>query len=130
MYPALIHKDRESDYGVSFPDVPGCVSAGSTPEEAHELAEEALQFHVDGMLEDGEPVSEPTTLTNAYTLAKEQGTLVVTMVPVRIPGKARRINVTMEENLLDEIDQAAAKRGMSRSGFLAEGARRLMGMGE
>ncbi|MBV8450385.1 MAG: type II toxin-antitoxin system HicB family antitoxin [Hyphomicrobiales bacterium] len=45
-YIALIHKDRESDFGISFPDFPGCISAGSTLEEAASMAAEALSGHV------------------------------------------------------------------------------------
>ena len=58
-YIALIHKDAGTDDGVSFPDFPGCVSAGTTLDEARELAVEALALHVDGMIEDGEAVPEP-----------------------------------------------------------------------
>ena len=39
---ALIHKDKHSDFGISFPDFPGCVSAGSTLEEAADMGAEAL----------------------------------------------------------------------------------------
>ena len=48
-YPALIHKEEHSDYGVSFPDFPGCITAGETLEEAYQMAEEALQVHIEGM---------------------------------------------------------------------------------
>ncbi|MFY9875652.1 MAG: type II toxin-antitoxin system HicB family antitoxin, partial [Rhodomicrobium sp.] len=41
-YPALVDKDAESDFGVSFPDFPGCVSAGETLEDALIGAQEAL----------------------------------------------------------------------------------------
>lgn len=58
-YIAIVHKDDGSDYGVSFPDFPGCVSAGSTLAEAHEGAAEALMLHIKGMQEDGEPIPEP-----------------------------------------------------------------------
>nr|WP_312038822.1 type II toxin-antitoxin system HicB family antitoxin [Pseudorhizobium tarimense] len=46
----LIHKEEGSDYGVSFPDFPGVVTAGVTLDEARHLAEEALSFHVEGCL--------------------------------------------------------------------------------
>ena len=49
-YIGLIHKDADSDYGVSFPDFPGAVTAGSTLDEARAMAEEALPFHIDGMI--------------------------------------------------------------------------------
>ena len=48
-YTGLIHKDPDSDYGVSFPDLPGCITAGHTVEEAREMAAEALALHL-GML--------------------------------------------------------------------------------
>jgi predicted RNase H-like HicB family nuclease len=58
-YVALIHKDPDSDYGVSFPDLPGCVTAGSMLDEAITMAEEALALHMEGLLEDGEDVPAP-----------------------------------------------------------------------
>jgi predicted RNase H-like HicB family nuclease len=61
-YIALIHKDPDSDFGVSFPDFPGCFSAGSTLEEARSMAEEALDLHIRSMLEDGEDIPKPSSL--------------------------------------------------------------------
>ena len=58
-YIALIHKDAKSDYGVSFPDLPGCVTAGATLEEARAMASEALALHLEGMAEDGDAIPEP-----------------------------------------------------------------------
>jgi predicted RNase H-like HicB family nuclease len=61
-YIALLHKDRDSDYGVSFPDFPGCITAGMTLEEAQRMAAEALAFHIEGMIEDGDAIPDPSTL--------------------------------------------------------------------
>ncbi len=61
-YIGVIHKDHSSDYGVSFPDFPGCITAGSTVEEAKEMAYEALLFHIQGMLEDNETLPIPSKL--------------------------------------------------------------------
>ena len=55
-YIALIHKDADSDYGVSFPDLPGVVTVGSDLDEARRMATEALAFHLEGLAEDGEAV--------------------------------------------------------------------------
>lgn len=60
-YIGIIHKDNESDYGVSFPDFPGCITAGYTIEEAKTMAYEALLFHIEGMLEDGERLPLPSS---------------------------------------------------------------------
>ena len=51
-YIGLIHKDAGSDYGVSFPDLPGVVAVGKDLDEARAMAEEALAFHIDGMVAD------------------------------------------------------------------------------
>ena len=61
-YIALIHKDADSDYGVSFPDFPGVITAGRTLDEARALAEEALIFHIEGLIEDEEAIPEPSSL--------------------------------------------------------------------
>ena len=60
-YIGLVHKDPESDYGVSFPDLPGCVIAGHTFEEAKELAAVALTLHLEGMACSGEEIPEPSS---------------------------------------------------------------------
>lgn len=61
-YVALLSKDPDSDYGVDFPDFPGCVTAGETPEEARELALEALCLHIEGMIDSGEPIPSPSPI--------------------------------------------------------------------
>ncbi|MBZ9768222.1 type II toxin-antitoxin system HicB family antitoxin [Mesorhizobium sp. CA6] len=61
-YVGLIHKTEASDYGVSFPDFPGLITAGATIAEARDLAEQALAFHVNGMIEDAAPVPKPTPI--------------------------------------------------------------------
>ena len=62
VYPVAVHEDPDSDYGVSVPDLPGCISAGSTYAEALAMAREAIEFHMLGMAEDGETVPPPTTV--------------------------------------------------------------------
>lgn len=61
-YIALIHKDPASDYGVSFPDLPGCVTAGATLDEAREMAAEALAGHLATLAEDGVAAPSPSSL--------------------------------------------------------------------
>ncbi len=60
-YPAFIHKNTNSNFSVSFPDLPGCVSVGSSWFEIIANAKEALQFHIDGMIEDGEEIPLPSS---------------------------------------------------------------------
>jgi predicted RNase H-like HicB family nuclease len=63
-YIALVHKDVGTSYGVSFPDMPGCISAGDTFEEAVAFAAEALAGHIESMREDGDPIPAPRTSRN------------------------------------------------------------------
>jgi predicted RNase H-like HicB family nuclease len=60
-YIGIVHKDPTSDYGVSFPDFPGAVTAAPTFEEAVEMAAEALLLHVEGMLAEGETIPDPSS---------------------------------------------------------------------
>jgi predicted RNase H-like HicB family nuclease len=117
-YPALVDKDADSDFGVSFPDFPGCVSAGETLEDALLGAQEALSGHVALMVADGDALPRPISLEKVAG-EKEPSTVAITLVPVVLPGRARRVNVTLDEALLEEIDQISD----NRSGFLAEAAR-------
>ncbi len=117
-YPALVDKDEDSDFGVSFPDFPGCVSAGASVEEALIGAQEALAGHVALMLADGDALPIVSAFEDVAA-AREASTVAVTLIPVVLPGRARRVNVTLDEALLEEIDQISN----NRSGFLAEAAR-------
>jgi predicted RNase H-like HicB family nuclease len=118
-FPAVVvDKDADSDYIVVFPDFPGCVSAGSTLDEAVLGAQEALAGHVAQMAADGEGLPEPTPL-EAVTAQRDASMVAVTLVPVTVPGRALRVNISMDEALLDEIDAVAE----NRSRFLAEAAR-------
>lgn len=62
-YIAFLRKDTASDFGVEFPDLPGCISAGSTIEEAQEMAEEALAAHLAFLRSSGDPVPPPSPLS-------------------------------------------------------------------
>ena len=61
-YIALVHKDKDTSYGVSFPDVPGCISAGDTFEEAIDNASVALAGHLAIMEADGDPIPHARSL--------------------------------------------------------------------
>lgn len=129
-YIALVHKDAGSDYGISFPDFPGAVTAAPTLEEARAAAEEALALHVQGMIEDGEALPERSSLDAIMADAVNRDGLGI-LVPLKIePPKAVRINVTMPVDVLAAIDAHAEKEGFTRSGFLVRAAREAMATGE
>lgn len=129
-YRALLEPDGKGGYGVVFPDFPGCVSAASDAETAVNHAAEALALHVEGMLEDQNDLPAPSAPDAPLPdwLADEPGAerWVRVLVPVTVPGKARRINVTLEESLLARLDHAARNHRMTRSAFLADAVRRVL----
>ena len=91
-YIALVHKDLDSDYGVSFPDLPGCITVGSTLEEAHEMAREVLALHLEGLGADGETIPPPGSADQA--LAHEDAfdaiaLIVVEALPERTEEEAQ-----------------------------------------
>src|SRR3954465_11932140 len=59
-YIALVHKDDETGFGVSFPDFPGAATTAPTLDEAVERAGKALASQVESMIEDGAPIPPPT----------------------------------------------------------------------
>ena len=121
-YIALLRKGGDSDYGVDFPDFPGCVTAGRTLEETRRMAEEALAFHIDGMIAGGEMVPDPSDLDAVMADPQNREAVGFLVQVATRPERAVRINVTLPENLVQEIDQVTT----NRSRFLAEAARRRL----
>jgi predicted RNase H-like HicB family nuclease len=125
-YIALIHKEGDSDFGVSFPDFPGCVTAGSSLDEAMAMAAEALAGHIEVLAEDGEAILEPSSMEAIMSDPENRDGIAVLVRAPDHAGKVTRVNITLPENALAAIDRFAEKRGLSRSGLLLEGAKLLM----
>ncbi|MBI4963789.1 MAG: type II toxin-antitoxin system HicB family antitoxin [Desulfomonile tiedjei] len=122
---ALLRKEKDSDFGVDFPDFPGCITAGKTLDEANKRASEALKFHIKGMLEDGDPIPEPSSLDEIMAdPANDHAVPFLVTVP---DTKTKRVNITLPENDLEAIDDYAKRHKMSRSAFLLEAAKRALG---
>ncbi len=122
-YIALIHKEENSDYGVSFPDFPGCVSAGETIEEAKAMAQEALVNHITLLREMHMQIPVPTSLEEIMSCPENR--LAVAFLIEMPSHHTVRINVTLPEDILNIIDRRAGRLNLSRSAFLAEAALRF-----
>jgi predicted RNase H-like HicB family nuclease len=125
-YIGLIHKDPGSDYGVSFPDFPGVVTVGKDLDEARAMAEEALAFHIDGMVADGEAVPEASSLGEVMADPDNKDRVAILVAVKTDAAKSVRVNVTLPEDVLAQIDKFAKERGLSRSGFLAQAAKKII----
>ncbi|MDE2342898.1 MAG: type II toxin-antitoxin system HicB family antitoxin [Betaproteobacteria bacterium] len=123
-YTAILERDAEG-FSVYFPDVPGCTSAGSTAQEAADNAEAALYAHLEIGLEHGEKAPAARALDDIPIdpEAPEAARILVRYDP---PEKAVRVNITLPEDLLRRIDAYAQSHGFTRSGLLAQAARKQM----
>jgi predicted RNase H-like HicB family nuclease len=126
-YIAIVHKDPKSDFGVSFPDFPGCITAGSSIDEAKDMAHDALSLHIKGMMEDGEDIPAPSKLEDIMDdpdYSDAAAILIVSISEAR--PRSIRVNITVPEDMLRKIDSVAKKRGMSRSSFLVHAAQNAL----
>jgi len=118
VYIALLRKEDTSDFGVDFPDFPGCITAGSTLEEARQMAAEALAFHIEGMAEDGEPIPGASSLDRIMDDVDNRSAVAFLVDAAAAAGSAE-VNVPLPKALVAEIDRATT----DRTRFLAEAAR-------
>lgn len=126
-YIAILRKERGSDYGVSFPDLPGCVTAGSSLDEARRNAAEALALHVEGLVEEGLEVPAPSTLDAVVEAGEVAGGGVPFLVEAPISeGRAVRVNITIPEPVLGAIDRYVEQVGGNRSAFLTHAAKTIV----
>jgi predicted RNase H-like HicB family nuclease len=82
-YIGVVHKDPDSDFGVSFPDFPGCITAGRTLAEAKAMAEEALNLAIEEMDKAGEPIPAPSSLDAVLADPDFADGLAVLMIAAR-----------------------------------------------
>jgi predicted RNase H-like HicB family nuclease len=127
-YPVIIHKDPDSDYGVTIPDLPGCFSAGETIEETINMAQEAAECHIEGLLIDAEPIPAPSDIeSHKHNPDFKDGIWALVEVDIsKLSLKSRRINITMPERLINTVDQYARRCGSSRSSLLSQAVTEYM----
>ncbi|MBV8123134.1 MAG: type II toxin-antitoxin system HicB family antitoxin [Paucibacter sp.] len=128
----LIAIERGTDehaWGGAVPDLPGCFSAGDSLAETMANVQEAIDLHVETLIEDGASIPAPKSL-DAHHESKEYEGWIWAYVDVPVEkyfGPAEKINITVPKAILARIDEYAKKHGQSRSGFLVEAARTVMG---
>ena len=127
-YIAVVNQEPGSAFGIHFPDVPGCFSAADDLSSVPAVAQEALSLHLNG-----EPLPSARTLASLkddpdVRADLAAGAFLIAVPLVRLTGRTTRANVTMDAGLLSAIDEVAKSRGLTRSAFLADLARREIGM--
>ena len=113
--------DELHAFGVEVPDLPGCFSAGDTLDEAIDQVQEAIMLHIEGLLDDGQAIPVPRTLSILQGLPDYAGrTWAIVEVDLsRLDDVTERVNITLPRRVLFAIDEAARRSGESRSGFIA-----------
>lgn len=123
-----LHTDDGVKYGVTVPDIPGCFSAGDTLDEAIEAAREAIDLHCESLAEQGQDIPATKSLAE-HKAVPDLGNALWVIVEVDVEKyleKSVRLNISLPEGLLRNIDEYARGHHMSRSGFLAKAARDTM----
>ncbi len=127
-YVALFDRASDGGFGVTFPDAPGCTSAGATHDEAYHAAIEALRDWEEVRAETGAtPVVHrdiATLMADPDVAAAVRGGAAMVLVPsLARGGRLARAQITMDDATLREIDAAAARAHETRSAFLVRVAR-------
>jgi predicted RNase H-like HicB family nuclease len=125
-YIGLIHKEADSDFSVSFPDFPGCVTAGTDLDDARAMAEEALALHIEGLVEDDEIIPAASSLEGVMADPENRDAVAILVGVKGAAPKSVRVNITLPADMLGEIDRYAEEHGFTRSGFLVQAAKRAM----
>jgi len=113
---ALVHKDDDSGFG----DAPGCFSAADTLADVLPNAAEALSLY----FEDA-PVPDASDVSAVRARAAlRAGAFLIAVPLIESTSRVVRANISLDKGTLDAIDAAASARGLTRSAFRAEGARR------
>jgi predicted RNase H-like HicB family nuclease len=125
-YPLYVWKDTNSAYGASFPDLPGVFTAAEKLVDLPAMAQEAVEAMYEG--EDVD-IPEPTEIGNWKSAPEYQDGfwMLVNIDRSKINTKPVRINISLPESLLHEIDAFAKTQHLTRSGFLAQAALKAMG---
>jgi predicted RNase H-like HicB family nuclease len=133
-YIAVLIPERKG-WSVLFPDLPGCATQGENLEEAISMAADALGGHLAVARDYGDAVPAPRSMEEIKADEKwcaengvRWGEAMAAPITVRPPlGKPERVTISMDSNILREIDAFAKKRGQTRSSVLTAGAEFLLG---
>src|SRR3990170_5159601 len=122
-YIGLVHKEKDSAFGVQFPDVPGCFSASDDMDHVVSNATEALSLWAEDMTPPA-PRSLEEIVSEADIAADLAGGAFLISVPLtENDTRVVSANISMERGMLKAIDTAAKRRKLTRSAFLAQAAR-------
>jgi predicted RNase H-like HicB family nuclease len=125
-YPIILYpveRDGRTSYSVLVPDLPGCVSYGDTQQEALESARAAIDLQIQALIENGDPVPEPSSVDQISDKDEPSAIYALVEIPLSevrekaLSRKSTRINLTFPGDLLREVDEYCEQTGFARSKF-------------
>lgn len=123
-YIAVIHQEEGSAYGAYFPDVAGCFAASDTSEELLAKASEALALYFEDQPLVPNRSMDALRKDPEVAEALASGAFLLAVPLIQLTGRTTKANITLDAGLLTAIDRCAKTRGLTRSAFLADLARR------
>jgi predicted RNase H-like HicB family nuclease len=126
-YLAILSKTADSSYGVHFPDLPGCISAGDSEEEAMSNAGLALRLWAEDIDTLPQAKSAAELMANRHVRRDLADGAVLFMVHLIAARRKQRLNITMEPDILVATDEAAKAAGVSRSQFIETAVSKALG---
>lgn len=122
-YMALVHKEKNSAFGVQFPDVPGCFSAADEMDDLVANATEALSLWAEDETPP-KPRSHAQIMADRAIAAElKKGAFLVSVPLILNDTRVVSANISLERGVLKAIDEAAKRRKLTRSAFLAMAAK-------
>ena len=126
-FPALLHYTRDGRIGITFPDLPGCVSQARSDEEAVSMATEALELHLYGMEQTETPIPKPSRLSDVPTEPEERTILVTAIMPlVREDMETKAVKKTLTTPAW--LNRAAEAAHVNFSALLQRSLREHLGI--
>jgi predicted RNase H-like HicB family nuclease len=127
-FAVLLHSDNGQHYGVTVPDLAGCFSSGDGIEEALASAKEAIELHIEGLLEEGLTLPQTAPIHQHQANPDYAGGIwgVVDVDTLLFEEGIEQVAITLPKSLLKRIDDYTRVKHLTRSGFLAEAARIAM----
>lgn len=121
-YIGVVYQNDDTAYGVHFPDLPGCFSAADDLQTLLSEAAEAVALYMEDQAE--RPARSMDAIRRAAKEDLDEGAFLIAVPHISLSGRSAKANITMDAGLLDAVDQTAKARGLTRSSFLADLARR------
>ncbi len=126
IFPAIFH-EAEDGISISFPDLPGCLPCASDMEEAFRNAKEALQLHIFGMEEDGEPIPSPSSVASLTCHKGDSIAMIRAWMP---PFREKMLNKSTNKTVTIPrwLDILAKKEKVNYSHLLQEALKNYLGV--